>query len=236
MDDTFATADGRPVPAVTADAMRAVDRVAVEETGPRLLSMMENAGRTLAAAARESSAGPVAVLAGGGGNGGGGLACARHLANQGHEARVALDRPPGELEGASATQWEPLAASGVTPGEPAAVLDDAALAVDAVLGYGLSGAPRGRAAELVEVIQRFDGPTLSLDVPSGVDATTGEAPGAAVAPDRTLTLALPKTGLLQVGGALALADIGIPAVVFERAGLDYESPFDGRYRVDLVRS
>jgi NAD(P)H-hydrate epimerase len=235
MDDTFATADGRPVPAVTADAMRAVDRVAVEETGPRLLSMMENAGRTLAAAARAADEGPVALLAGGGGNGGGGLACARHLANHCREVRVALDRPPEDLEGATSTQWGTLAASGVDPAAPGDVLDGAALAVDAVVGYGLSGAPRGRAAELVAALGSFDGPVLSLDVPSGVDATTGERPGAAVAPDRTLALALPKTGLVQVGGSLELGDVGIPATVFERAGVEYESPFDGRYRVELVR-
>jgi len=235
--DEFETDDGRPVPAVTAAVMGEVDRVAVEETGPQLLSMMENAGRNLAGAAREAADGdgPIAVLAGGGGNGGGGLAAARHLATGGREVRVVLDRPPGELGGATATQWATLSAMDVAPAEPEAALSGAAVAVDAVLGYGLAGAPRGRAAELVEAVEGFDGPTLSLDVPSGVDATTGERPGAAVAPDRTLTLALPKTGLAAAEGELALGHIGIPAVVFERAGVDYRSPFDGRYRVPLVR-
>jgi NAD(P)H-hydrate epimerase len=239
MDASFETADGRAVPAVTAEQMRAVDRVAVEEVGLALLSMMENAGRALALEARETlegagQEGPVSVLAGGGGNGGGGLACARHLANHGHEVRVVLDRDPTALSGASGTQWGVLAAMGVEPVvDPAAALDGAGVVVDAVLGYGLSGAPRGRAASLVEAIGAFDGPTLSLDVPSGVDATTGERPGVAVAPDRTLTLALPKTGLGGVDGALVLADIAIPAVVYERAGVEYDSPFDGRYRVSL---
>ena len=234
MDASFETTDGRPVTAVTADEMRAVDRVAVEDVGLALLSMMENAGRNLAAETRDLLEGPVAVLAGGGGNGGGGLACARHLANHGVAVRVALDRDPDELSGATATQWGTLAAMGVAPvAEPAAAVEGAALAVDAVLGYGLSGAPRGRAAELVGAIEGFDGPVLSLDVPSGVDATTGERPGVAVAPDRTLTLALPKTGLAAVEGAVVLADIAIPAVVYERAGVAYDPPFEGRYRIPL---
>jgi NAD(P)H-hydrate epimerase len=96
VDDTiFETGDGDAVTAVTAEEMRAVDRVAVEEFGVDLLQMMENAGRTLALAARERRASePVAVVAGDGGNGGGGLACARHLANHSIPVAVALDREP----------------------------------------------------------------------------------------------------------------------------------------------
>jgi NAD(P)H-hydrate epimerase len=242
--DAFETESGDEVPAVTADEMRAVDEVAVEETGPPLLSMMENAGRSLALEVQDAlpagtddgeSAGPVAVLAGGGGNGGGGLACARHLSNHGHEVRVVLDRPPADLSGAPATHWGTLDAAAAPTVDPETALDGAALAVDAVLGYGLSGAPRGRAEAAVTALGSFDGPVVSLDVPSGVDATTGDRPGVAVAPDRTLTLALPKTGLATVDEPVALADIGIPAVVFERAGVDYDSPFDGAYRVRFRR-
>jgi len=80
---TFTTPAGRAVPAVTAAEMAEVDRVAVDEVGLRLLQMMENAGRTLAAQVRALADGPVTVLAGSGGNGGGGLAAARELANRG---------------------------------------------------------------------------------------------------------------------------------------------------------
>ena len=104
--DRFETADGRAVPAVTAATMREVDRVAVEEVGLPLLSMMENAGRALARVVRAERGGRrVVVLAGGGGNGGGGLACARHLANRDVPVEVVLDRDPAALAGATATQW-----------------------------------------------------------------------------------------------------------------------------------
>lgn len=78
---TFHTETGIAVPAVTADQMREVDRLAVEEFSLAILQMMENAGRILAAHAMAmlgGSGGEVAVLAGSGGNGGGGLCCARH--------------------------------------------------------------------------------------------------------------------------------------------------------------
>jgi len=245
----FETPDGRRVPAVTADEMREVDRVAVEEVGVDLLMMMENAGRTLATLARDlhgdrgdspadspaDDAAPVVVLAGAGGNGGGGLCAARHLLNHGIPVEVVLDRPPADLSGAAATQWHVLDEMGVEPADERAVAG--AFAVDALVGYGLSEAPRGRAADLIEAC---DGAArvLALDVPSGVDATTGDHPGVAVDADHTLTLALPKTGLTAAGvGDLSLADIAIPATVYERVGIDYESPFDGgdgAYRTELT--
>jgi NAD(P)H-hydrate epimerase len=75
---------------------------------------------------------------------------------------------------------------------------------------------------------------VALDVPSGLDATTGAAPGEVVRADITMTLALPKTGLhAPMVGALELADLGIPAATFRRAGVTYVSPFDDRFRVAL---
>jgi NAD(P)H-hydrate epimerase len=235
MDDgIFQTPGGDPIPAVTAEEMRAVDCAAEEVYDLPLPSMMEHAGRTLAMDVVEQAAGPVAVLAGGGGNGGGGICCARHLANHGVDARVIVDRDPEDLGSATAIQWRVLdGTDATTTANPQAALDGAAVAVDAVLGYGLEGAPRGRASALIGAFESFAGRIVSLDVPSGVDATTGERPGAAVSADRTLTLALPKVGLADVPGELALADVGIPAGAFERAGLDYSSPFSGEYRVPI---
>jgi len=238
----FRTVDGRPVPSVTAEEMRAVDRVAVEEVGLALLGMMENAGRTLAAHVRAvraeagSASGPVAVVAGAGGNGGGGLACARHLANRGASVRVVLDRPAEDLNGAPARQARILDAMGVpTTTDAGAALEGEppAVVVDALIGYGLTGALRPPASDLVAAVNDLSAPTVSLDVPSGVDATTGAAEGVAVAPDRTVTLALPKPGLAGVDGRLFLADIGIPTVVYERAGVEYAPPFGDADWVEL---
>jgi len=216
------------VTAVTADEMRDVDRVAVEDVGLELLQMMENAGRHLAWHARDARDGDVVVVAGSGGNGGGGLACARHLANRDVPVRAVLDRPPGELRGAAAHQYRVLDEMGVPTAvgvESLADADRTTTVVDALVGYGLDGGLRPPADAYVERMDDLPGPTVSLDVPSGRDATTGEAPGAAVVPDRTVTLALPKTGLDAGTGRLYLADIGIPRTVYERLGIAYEPPF-----------
>jgi len=244
----FRTVSGRPVTAVTAEEMRAVDDAAVD-AGLALLQMMENAGRLLARSSRAAAGADdpaVLVLAGGGGNGGGGLCEARHLANGGTNVRVVLDRAPSGLSGAPERQHRLLGETDVTVSGPAA---DAGsidrerydVVVDAFVGYGLTDPLRGRAAELVEGLGLHtdrvsqDSPSVvSLDVPSGVDATSGEAPGVAVRPDRTITLALPKTGLVAArAGRLWLADIGIPTGVYERAGVSYAQPFDGAGQVKL---
>lgn len=233
----FTTADGRTVPSVTADEMREVDRVAVEGVELGLLQMMENAGRTLAGVVRDRLPdGEVVVLAGPGGNGGGGLCAARHLHNRGGTVRVLLDRDPGEVSGAAGRQYRILAKSDVvltaagdsTGADLRQRLADADVLVDALLGYGLVGAPRGTVADLLTAVEAVDTPVVSLDVPSGLDATTGETPGVGVSADATLTLALPKTGLATgddapslrpAVGDLLLADIGIPPVVYRRAGV-----------------
>lgn len=238
--DQFQTSEGARVPAVTAEEMRAVDRVAVEEIDLRLLQMMENAGRALAWHVRDVADGPVIVVAGNGGNGGGGLVCARHLSNRGVPVAVVLDRPADDLSGAAAHQFGILskmaiphhvsAADALREREPSVI-------VDALVGYGLDGALRPPASTLVEAIgtASADGTSVvSLDVPSGRNATTGAVSGPVVEPDRTVTLALPKTGLDDGVGTLFLADIGIPAVVYDRVGIDYESPFGDDDWVELV--
>jgi len=77
-------------------------------------------------------------------------------------------------------------------------------------------------------------PIISLDVPSGLDSTTGATPGEFIRPSRTMTLALPKSGLAKAEvGELILADIGIPEETYRRIGVPYASPFGNRFRVPL---
>jgi len=236
--NAFRTSAGREVTAVTAAGMREVDRVAVEEVGLQLLQMMENAGRAVAWHARDvQERGSVVVVAGNGGNGGGGLACARHLANRDVPVRVVLDRPPGELSGAAAHQCRILDAMDLTVAtDPDAVtrFDEPTVLVDALIGYGVSGAVRPPAADYIRELNEASDPVVSLDVPSGMDATTGDTHGVRTHPDRTVTLALPKTGLDAVGGELYLADIGIPAAVYDRLDIEYETPFADADWVELV--
>ncbi|HUX71014.1 MAG TPA: NAD(P)H-hydrate epimerase [Cellulomonadaceae bacterium] len=237
----FRTPTGLLVPAITTEQMREVDRVAVEEVGPNLYQMMENAGRNLASLCAQTlgtgwGAAPIMVLAGTGGNGGGGLCAARHLVNHGGQVTVVVSEP-SRLTGVPAEQLALYRAAG---GRIASVAEvdtiDAVLVVDAVLGYSLGGAPRGPAGELVAWLSSRTNPVISLDVPSGLDSTTGEAAGAFVRASATLTLALPKTGLdVEAVGRLWLADLGIPREVYRRVGVQPPpNLFTSGYRVELT--
>ena len=105
--------------------------------------------------------------------------------------------------------------------------------VDALIGYGLRGDVRPPTSTYIERMNGRSAPVVSLDVPSGIDATTGATLGVSVTPDRTVTLALPKTGPGGVPGTLYLADIGIPATVYERLGVEYETPFEDQDWIGL---
>ena len=169
------------------------------------------------------------------GNGGGGLVCARHLLNYGESVDV-LDREPAQLTGAAAHQYgilDEMSASIGIGSNGLDRVDEYAIVVDALIGYGLSGDVRGPARDLIQGVNCRKTRTLSLDVPSGIDATTGETLGIAVRPDRIVTLALPKTGLVDVETPLYLADISIPHVVYDLLGITYENPFDWTGWVEL---
>ena len=216
------------LPGLTTAQMREVDRIMVEDLGIDLPRMMENAGRHLAGLARRRyQGGSVTVLAGPGGNGGGGLVAARHLANRGVDVAVSLARPREEMSPIPAEQAAILERMGVGSHPDPRPAD---LVIDALLGYSLVGDPRGRAAELITWANEQESPVLSLDTPSGLDTTTGALGQPCVFADATLTLALPKTGLVaspQVVGALYLADISVPAAVFRAFEIDLEDPFSG---------
>lgn len=208
--------------------MREIDRVAVEDVGLELLQLMENAGRDLARRLLKRNPERVTVLAGNGGNGGGGLACARHLENRDVSVTIVLDRSSEVLDGATATQYRILDEMNVhvATSDVSDAYSEADTIVDSLIGYGLQGEPRGRTRDLIKYCNGAETPVVSLDVPSGLNATTGERPGSVVKPDEILTLALPKTGLGKTDPPLYLADISIPHVVYGRVGIEYQVPFN----------
>ena len=162
--------------------------------------------------------------------------CARHLANWGASVSVVLDRPPNEIAGIPAHQMRILRRMGVSFLEEPPVRTG--LIVDALIGYGLSDDPKGRSAEFIERANRTDVPTFSLDTPSGLDTTTGRPADPCIQATATLTLALPKRGLLTaearpVVGRLFLADISVPAVVYARMGLGRQRLFEEWTLVEL---
>lgn len=239
-DVRFVTLRGEEVDTVTRAQMREIDRVAVEETGPALLQMMEHAGRSLAVVAIKELPEPlparrVLVIAGAGGNGGGGVCAARHLVGRVGRVDLCLAAPDG-LSRAASHQLGTYRGTG--GGEiPLDALNDSEpydLVVDAVLGYGLRGEPSGGAARAIAWMAEVDAPVVSLDIPSGVDADSGHKPGVHVDARVTLTLHLPKPGLGSgAAGSLCLADLGIPESVSRRVGgahPDYGPAFITRLR------
>jgi NAD(P)H-hydrate epimerase len=222
----------RNVPAISTGQMIEVDRVMIEDLGIDLVRMMENAGRSLAALAIALHAPrTVQVLAGSGGNGGGVSTAARHLWNRGVDVRVTNTADPDRMTPVAAKQAHILDRIGV---EFSSRPKDADLVLDGLIGYSLSGAPRGRALELIE--WSHGRTVLSLDVPSGVDSETGSTPGAAIRATSTLTLALPKTGIVghEHTGRLFLADISVPPQVYRAFGIDLETPFGESPIVEIV--
>jgi len=225
------------IPWLSTAEMRAVDDVMVREFGIELKQMMENAGRNLAVLARLLLGGSVAgrsvtVLAGPGGNGGGGLVAARHLLGAGASVHVRLSASRERLAPVTADQLGILSAlrSDIADGAESP-LPDSELVVDALLGYAQSGSPRGDAARLITACAGRR--VLALDVPSGLELSSGVLRLPHVRAEATMTLAAPKTGLRGAAvGDLYLADISVPAAAFERIGRTYATPFG---RSPLVR-
>ena len=235
----FITKDGLTVPAVTREQMIEVDRMAIEETGPNLYQMMENAGRNLALniidlILEKSSGKKVLIFAGTGGNGGGGICAARHLLNHDYNPVVILSNEK-KMQVVPSYQLGIFKKAGgqIIPFEN---VNDfkVDLIVDAIVGYSLSSAPQGIVLEMIDFINKYNIPTISLDIPTGILATSGENPGEFVKSDKTLSLALPKTGLSpEKCGEIMLADIGIPQFVYEKIGIKYTSPFSDSYFVSI---
>lgn len=229
------------VPSVNTDQMREVDRIAVQETGPNLFQMMENAGRNLALFAIEVLGNgwknaAFLVMAGSGGNGGGAICGARHLANRDLNVRLCLSDTSrmNELAKWQRRTFQFAGGAEIVTAELSREHPD--IIIDGLIGYGLTSSPRAEVGHLIEWANHSGAPILALDIPSGLDSSTGETPGAVIYPQWTLTLALPKTGLAHaVTGDLHLADIGIPREVYRRINLHYQSPFGNQYRVRLEK-
>jgi ADP-dependent NAD(P)H-hydrate dehydratase / NAD(P)H-hydrate epimerase len=223
-------------PLPDAEQMRAIDRWAIEERGVPSLDLMERAGQGVARVVEEVAPdGPLVVVCGKGNNGGDGLVLARLLRAAGRPVTVLCTAPPEEFSGDAAANLArlpgeaPLAllagesggesAAGGTllaGGEPmAGVLEGATAIVDALLGTGFEGAPRGVVADAIEAIAGARALVVSVDVPSGVDASTGRVAGAAVSATATVTFHAAKPGLwIYPGkahaGRVRTIDIGIP--------------------------
>ena len=202
-------------PLLVAEQMRATDAWAIETKRIPSLDLMERAGEGLARViAQRAPAGRIAIVCGKGNNGGDGIVAARLLRGAGRDVEVLTVWAPEALQGDAAEQL------GRLPGDPpvafaAERLDRAQVLVDALLGTGTTGAPRDPAAGAIEAMNAAKAPVVAADIPSGVDASTGEVEGAAVRAVATATFHRAKPGLwIRPGkgyaGDVEVIDIGIP--------------------------
>lgn len=197
--------------------MAEADRLTISGGTPGTL-LMENAGAGVAreAAALAARSGRIAVFCGPGNNGGDGFVAARHLAAQGYAVELALLGDPNALRGDAALAAKSWRAKILAPQDIA--LDGIALVIDALFGAGLARDLDGEAKALVLLLNEWTGqtkrPILAIDVPSGIDGTSGEIRGAAIKARRTVTFFRRKPGHLLLPGRLhcgltIAVDIGI---------------------------
>jgi NAD(P)H-hydrate epimerase len=206
------------LPALSSRQVKEADALSQERFGISVDWLMEAAGWQVA---RFCSL-PSVVVCGVGNNAGDGLAEARHLHRWGKLAGVCcLDA--GRLKGPSARELHALARLGVQVSDELR-LADAGLVVDAIFGTGLSRAPEGRFAQWIEAINASSARVVAVDVPSGLDSDFGVAYSPAVRADLTVTLGLPKPGLLRADGPrlcgdVWVADIGVPYEAYAELGI-----------------
>jgi hydroxyethylthiazole kinase-like uncharacterized protein yjeF len=198
---------------LTPAQMAEADRLAIAGGVPGI-RLMENAGRAIAERVAECAAGPsqIAVVAGPGNNGGDGFVCARVLAERGYTVRLLLMGERQRLKGdaaQAAARWQ----GAVEPAAPGA-LAGAGLIVDALFGAGLDRPVEGAARDLIVAMNACGAPIIAVDLPSGINGTSGAVMGAAVQAAETVTFFRRKPGHVLLPGRLhcglvTVADIGI---------------------------
>lgn len=216
------------IPVLSREAVRRFDASTIEAGVPGIV-LMENAGRGAAerilAHLGAHRGARIVVVCGTGNNGGDGFIVARHLRGFDVEPRVVLVGDPERVKGDARLAYDAYLAIGGTVellpsdidvGDLKDALSSADAAIDALFGTGLDRALSGIAAEVADALTNAAGQRIALDIPSGLDANTGEPLGAAVTADLTLTFAFYKLGLLTPKGrahtgAVEIVPIGVPA-------------------------
>jgi NAD(P)H-hydrate epimerase len=225
------------MPAVSAKTMRELDRMAAAE-GISTLSLMEKAGEVVVNKAVELLGGRkgsrVAVFCGKGNNGGDGFVAARKLRELSFDVVVYLLCGRNEVKNETEINLRSFIK---TKGNLKEIKSEAdverlnekfhySLVIDGILGTGFSGSVSGYFKSLIELLNSKDIPILAVDVPSGLNATTGEASPAAIKANSTVSFALPKKGFYEkegpkYTGLLSVVNIGFPEELLKKA-VEYE--------------
>lgn len=214
--------------------MRQMDRWAMEVRHIPELLLMENAGRAVASHAWQSLTrrrNQAVILAGKGNNGGDALAAARHLHQWGADVRLFLLNDPHEFSAAAKENWGFIEGAGIrwyvlrdsNSFYPLKLcLETAAIAIDGILGIGFKGQLAENYLQAVQTLNQGSAPVLSIDIPSGIDADTGQKANEAVRARKTVTLAYGKQGLYiypgrEHAGDVFVEDISLPLEAIELA-------------------
>jgi NAD(P)H-hydrate epimerase len=213
---------------LTSDELVAVDRAATEVFGIGVPDLMGKAGLATATMARRmlgGREGRIVCLAGKGNNGGDGLVAARHLASWGTKVLVVLGAARDELRDVPAEQLRAINQMGIEVSGPDSTIPTADLIVDGLLGYSSQGNPREPIATLIRRANESKIPILAVDLPSGLDASSGEPGEPCIVANSTVTFGFPKSGFLndraaRFLGRLFLADISLPDLIYRRHGMD----------------
>jgi hydroxyethylthiazole kinase-like uncharacterized protein yjeF len=219
--DSVAAMTDRRTELLTTAEMAEADRLTIAGGRPGV-DLMEQAGIAVADAAANLPGRRVVVVAGPGNNGGDGFVAARHLAVRGYDARVSFVGDRNKLRGDAAAAAAAAAARWSGPVDAAAPdqLAGCDIIIDALFGAGLDRPVEGLARTMIEAMNASIAPVVAVDLPSGINGTTGGVMGVAVRAARTVTFFRRKIGHLLLPGRLycgpvMVVDIGIPASVLD---------------------
>ena len=212
---------------VTSQQIREIDRKAIEENNLSGLTLMENAGLRIFQSLKniypDLRLKKVIIFAGSGNNGGDGFVVARHLYNYGVKVKVFLLASFNKTKGEAGENLNIIDKMGVELIETETIkleeiegnIQNSDLIIDAILGTGLQGKVTGLKAKIIDLVNIAGKEVVAIDVPSGLNTDTGKIEGPCIKATHTITLALPKIGLLLFPGAnyagkVTVEDIGIP--------------------------
>lgn len=207
--------------------MREIERMTINEYGISGTVLMENAGRAVAECAASYNAERYTVVCGKGNNGGDGCVAARHLYNMGKQVTIMMIGRPEELSGDARLNYEIAKKIGIDieEGLKEDTLKNSDVIIDALIGIGIKGAPRGEIKEAIISINRSGKKVVAIDVPSGVNTDTGAVEGECVRADDTVTFGVHRLGLAccpgaQYAGRVHVRDISFARQAIDRQGID----------------
>lgn len=214
---------------VTTKQIQKLDAVAIKTFGIPSVVLMENAGRAVyTELGRRTKLQRVAVVCGIGNNAGDGFVVARHLVNAGVRTDVIMLGAAASLKADALLNYQllrrlrcPVHAVKRVTQKTVAMIGSAQVTVDAIFGVGLNRTVTGIYREAIEAVNEHAARVMAVDVPSGLDATSGQLYGACIKADKTVTFTYPKRGLTvgegpRVAGKVIVVDIGIPHLVKAR--------------------